>query len=329
MDDPLSAVDSGVAQHLMKYCFLGILKQKARILITHHTHLLEGFENEVQFYSLEGARLIPSSIEFKRSSLSEQVAEEKKSDDSVDDAIIESLDAQKTEVDGKLVELEKRETGHVDSKVILDYASNVGFVTFTLVILSLIFMQASRNFNDYWIAVWVSDISNSSRATLDLKILAIIAAANSAFTLLRSFIFAFGGIIAAKRTFSRLLDSVLGAPVTFFEVNPLGRVLNRFAADTFSIDDQFPFMANILCAQTVQLIGTCAVILFTEWYVFILLVPLFLSYLKIQKVYRICSRELKRLDTVTSSPIYSKFSETVDGVGFLLHSFSLLTIFCR
>eukprot|EP00475_Leptophrys_vorax_P037463 TRINITY_DN6464_c0_g1_i6.p1 TRINITY_DN6464_c0_g1~~TRINITY_DN6464_c0_g1_i6.p1 ORF type:complete len:900 (-),score=203.33 TRINITY_DN6464_c0_g1_i6:101-2800(-) len=318
LDDPLSAVDSGVAQHIVRNCFMGILKHKVRVLITHHIHLFEGMEKEVLFFTLENGSLRHTQI----------LSSDTKSQDYFDEKEFkEFLDSKKSKNDlvagpsilqddeGKLVETEKREAGHIDSKVISSYMSKVGIFTSILIALSIILMQASRNLNDWWVAVWVTDISSDSgRASFDLKVLTVIAASNSIFTLVRSFIFAYGGIVAARRTFAELLENVLAAPVTFFEVNPLGRVLNRFSADTFSIDDQFPFMSNILWAMAIQLIGTCVVIVTTEWYFFIMLIPLLLSYIDTQKIYRIASRELKRLDTVTSSPIYSKFSETLDGM---------------
>lgn len=43
---------------------------------------------------------------------------------------------------------------------------------------------------------------------------------------------------------------------TFFDVTPLGRILNRFSSDTYTIDDSLPFVLNILLSQVVGLIGT-------------------------------------------------------------------------
>ena len=45
-------------------------------------------------------------------------------------------------------------------------------------------------------------------------------------------------IYAARRLFRRLLHSVLHAPIDFLNRNPLGRILNRFSADTAIIDGQ-------------------------------------------------------------------------------------------
>ncbi|CAN0485907.1 unnamed protein product, partial [Ectocarpus sp. 8 AP-2014] len=76
-----------------------------------------------------------------------------------------------------------------------------------------------------------------------------IAAANAAFTLVRAFGFAFGGVRAAVALHRRLLTHVLGKPSAFFDITPSGRVVNRFSRDAFSVDDPLPFHLNVLLAQ--------------------------------------------------------------------------------
>jgi ABC-type multidrug transport system fused ATPase/permease subunit len=45
----------------------------------------------------------------------------------------------------------------------------------------------------------------------------------------------------------------------------------------------------------------------------LILLPLWLIYRKLQFYYRSTSREVRRLDSVARSPIYSSFTETLDG----------------
>ena len=125
--------------------------------------------------------------------------------------------------------------------------------------------------------------------------------------------FAYGGIHAAVILHRRLLSSILKAPVAFFDVTPIGRIINRFSSDVYAIDDSLPFIMNILLAQVYSLLGTLIVTCYGLPYVAILIVPLGMLYYQIQAYYRVTSRELKRLSTVTLSPIYAHFSETLAG----------------
>lgn len=40
LDDPLSAVDAHVGQHLWANCLCGLLASRTRVLVSHHMHFL-------------------------------------------------------------------------------------------------------------------------------------------------------------------------------------------------------------------------------------------------------------------------------------------------
>jgi ATP-binding cassette, subfamily C (CFTR/MRP), member 10 len=84
---------------------------------------------------------------------------------------------------------------------------------------------------------------------------------NVLFTLVRSFSFAYGGLNAAKSLYCQLTTSTLHTYLHFFEVQSLGRLLNRFGKDTDCIDEDLPFMLNIVLAQVSgwSLVCACAV----------------------------------------------------------------------
>ncbi|KAM4693780.1 ATP-binding cassette sub-family C member 10 isoform 1-T2 [Discoglossus pictus] len=141
-----------------------------------------------------------------------------------------------------------------------------------------------------------------------------IAAANSIFSALRAILFALGAVRAATVVHQRLLRSVLRATVTFFDTTPMGRIINRFSSDLYCVDDTLPFILNIFLANMFGLLGMLVMISFGLPWILPVLVPLGLLYYYIQRYYRHTSRELKRMQSITLSPIYTHFTETLTGL---------------
>uniref|UniRef100_A0A669B340 ATP-binding cassette sub-family C member 10 n=1 Tax=Oreochromis niloticus TaxID=8128 RepID=A0A669B340_ORENI len=148
-----------------------------------------------------------------------------------------------------------------------------------------------------------------------LTVYGSIAVANTVFTALRAFLFAYGVMCAASAIHNRLLNKVFKTTMAFFDTTPLGRILNRFSSDLYSVDDSLPFVLNILLANIFGLLGMLVVISYGLPWVLVALLPLGLLYYRTQHFYRHTSRELKRLCSLTLSPIYSHFSETLTGLG--------------
>jgi ATP-binding cassette, subfamily C (CFTR/MRP), member 10 len=223
--------------------------------------------------------------------------------------------------------LEAREKGAVKSAVVLTYISAVGYFLSVLIIMSLCLMQLSRISADWWLSVWSASASDSGSSSggasaalasllstwssLDfLTVYGSIALFNTLAVIVRSWSFAKGGILAAIRIHDSLLISVAFATMEFFDSTPSGRLLNRFSTDIYATDESLPFQLNILLAQVVGMAGTLLVLIYSTSGVFLIAIPtLYVVYSYIQLRYRASSRELKRLDSTSRSPVFTHFSE--------------------
>ncbi|XP_029387254.1 multidrug resistance-associated protein 7 isoform X3 [Mus pahari] len=150
-----------------------------------------------------------------------------------------------------------------------------------------------------------------------LIVYATIAGVNSLCTLLRAVLFAAGALQAAASLHHRLLHRLLMAPVTFYDSTPSGRVLNRFSSDVACVDDSLPFLLNILLANSVGLLGLLAVLGSGLPWLLLLLPPLSFVYYSVQGHYRASFRELRRLSSLTWSPLYSHLADTLAGLPVL------------
>lgn len=133
---------------------------------------------------------------------------------------------------------EESQRGSIQFGVLSAYLRAIGWLLVLAILLSIVLMQISRNMSDLWLSYWVtathtpSNSTNNSRnmfmyqiylteepkfTTVDfyLKFYVIFAIVNSIFTLLRAFLFAYGGIVAARRIHKLLLRSVLRVSFKF------------------------------------------------------------------------------------------------------------------
>lgn len=105
--------------------------------------------------------------------------------------------------------------------------------------------------------------------------------------------------------------------MTFFDSTPSGRVLNRFSSDVACVDDSLPFLLNILLANSVGLLGLLIVLGSGLPWLLLLLPPLSFIYYGVQRRYRASFRELRRLGSLTLSPLYTHLADTLAGLPVL------------
>ena len=118
---------------------------------------------------------------------------------------------------------------------------------------------------------------------------------------------------AAQIIHSRLLYNILRSPMSFFDTNPTGRIINRFSSDIDAIDQMIPFQMADFIWCLMEAIAIIIIISYTTPQFLIVVVPLFTIYFLIQRYYIPSSRQLKRLYSISKSPIFSHFNETVSG----------------
>lgn len=122
---------------------------------------------------------------------------------------------------------------------------------------------------------------------------------------------------AAARLHARMLDNVLRVPMQFFDTTPSGRVINRFSKDTEVVDSNLPGLMVQFFGCMFTILTTLVVISVATTYFAAGILPIFAVYIVIQRYYIPTSRELQRLESITRSPIYANFSETLNGISTL------------
>ncbi|KAI9315485.1 P-loop containing nucleoside triphosphate hydrolase protein [Dichotomocladium elegans] len=123
----------------------------------------------------------------------------------------------------------------------------------------------------------------------------------------------YGSLRGSKTLFEQLLDRVIRAPIRFFDRTPVGRVLNRFGSDMLVVDMQMARTAGFMVDCVTGMIASSIVIsAITPQFVLVACVAAF-CYFAMGLLYLRSSRELKRINSISRSPIYSHFTETLGG----------------
>ena len=122
-------------------------------------------------------------------------------------------------------------------------------------------------------------------------------------------------LTASQSLHDKLVAKLLTLPMSFFDTQPTGRLVNRFTKDVEACDIslQGPITSFVTCVTDIFL-SVIVVAGTTEGAILLPLMPLAWFYSMVQRYYLATSRELKRLDSIAVSPIFGSFAETLAGL---------------
>ena len=149
----------------------------------------------------------------------------------------------------------------------------------------------------------------------NLIIFGCLVGASIILLLVRAFSFYLVSLRCSERLHDKMVMAIVQAPVFFFDSNPVGRIMNRFSKDVGCMDELLPetFLQSI---QLILLMLTSVLLptAINPW-TLLIIVPITVLAGIISRYYLRTSRELQRLESVCRSPVYSHFSETLNGLG--------------
>nr|QWN59139.1 ATP-binding cassette C transporter [Rehmannia glutinosa] len=339
-DDPLSALDAHVARQVFNNCIKEALGGKTRVLVTNQLHFLpqvdriilvsEGMVKEEGTFE----ELSKNGTLFKRLMENAGKMEEHMHENgdmmsySRESSLISSA-AELHEVpkaanstskikEGRsvLIKQEERETGIVSWKVLTRYKNALGGLWVVMILFTCyILTETLRISSSTWLSVWTKQSTSDNYGPgFYVLVYAILSFGQVLVTLTNSFWLITSSLNAAKRLHDSMLHSILRAPMVFFHTNPIGRVINRFAKDLGDIDRNVANLVNMFLSQLFQLLSTFVLIgivsTISLWAIMPLLILFYAAYL----YYQSTSREVKRLDSITRSPVYAQFGEALNGL---------------
>ncbi|KAF9916173.1 hypothetical protein BX616_004444 [Lobosporangium transversale] len=391
LDDPLSAVDAHVDQHLWNNLIgpTGMLRDKTRILVTHGIHHLENVDQIVvikdgeitelgkysdlmaaggSFYQLingysakrkrvkkrgssnraavesadatsataattkcielvqandnttVGDLVDNSGLDWDNITMEDDEGEVSQEDDESKKQTAATATAigkdQEDEAD-ELIAEEVMKKGGVEWKLVKTYVKACTLQVVLAIIFICVAAEACQVGFSLWLKYWTSKSDEELQGSLVLFLGVYFAMALVFVALYIHFVYlslAVARIRASELIHQNLISTVIRLPMNFFDTTPLGRVLNRFSGDLYSIDENLPWKFVDLLYLSTTVAATFMVIGFTTP-AFIIMIPIIAAFfILISRRFLWATRSLKRIWSVSFSPIYQHFDESLNGV---------------
>ncbi|XP_046591581.1 multidrug resistance-associated protein 1 isoform X8 [Neodiprion lecontei] len=229
---------------------------------------------------------------------------------------VKEKDALPVKVGEKLIEVEKTETGSVKWKVYSHYLRSIGwFLTVSTIVMNAVFQIFSIGSNA-WLSKWSDDnttVSDTSKRDMYLGVYGGLGLGQAFGVILGIMALYLGALRSATAMHRTALHNVLCGPMYLFDTVPIGRILSRFSADVDVMDNKIPPSLSQCLSSLFRAVGTVVAICYSTPLFAVVILPIGVVYYFVQRFYVATSRQLKRLESVSRSPIYSHFGESVTG----------------
>ena len=210
------------------------------------------------------------------------------------------------------------EQGKVKWNVYLEYAKTSNLIAVCIYLTTLVAAQTAQIGGSLWLKQW-SEVNQRYGGNPQVgKYIGIYFAfgiGGAGLVVIQTLIlWIFCSIEASRKLHERMAYAIFRSPMSFFETTPSGRILNRFSSDIYRVDEVLSRTFNMLFVNSARAFYTLILIAASTPVFVALIIPLAAIYLYIQRYYLRTSRELKRLDSISRSPIYAHFQESLGGI---------------
>ena len=348
IDDSLSALDSSVGQKIFNNVFKDFLGGKSKILVTHSLQYLEDVDRVILVNDgeiiIEGNyhELIENNDIFKKfcnelkkekkpeldinesfSLLHKKKTVKKKTNLKIKKETTEDKDTIKLETEiigdkdtiklGALSKKEKIIKGVMDFKSLQLYAKRGGYIIFFIFFLLFFLVQFLRFSIDFWIGSWSSEKYDLKDKTYFYIYLSLIISI-IIFSFFACYFYSKFAADASYEIFFKLINLILKKKITYFDITPIGQILNLTSKDTDFLDFQFPNVLHNSIAILIRYFLTFILMIISTFLILPFLLVYFVIAYFVLRIFIKISVELRRLEQIAYSPIISNIKELYDGI---------------
>ncbi|KAL2912040.1 hypothetical protein HK105_208469 [Polyrhizophydium stewartii] len=328
LDDPIAALDAHVGKQVFDDAICGVLRGKTVFLVTHQLHLLPKVDMVVV---LDEGRVVETGafreLMAREDGALTEIMKDYHFDDHDPEAAKETVDAD--EADGgkpeaivkavkafeeeKAVAEDRRVVSRIEFKTVKSFFVAAGAWFAIAMLLSFALSVATTIFARIFLQLWIDDKWHISQADY-LSAYIGINGANVLTILIFIAVLFHGCYVSAITLHDRALAGIMYAPTSFFDGQPIGRILNRMTADVSMLDNGLANKIYVVSTQLTEFIASVIVIGYSSLYLLIQLVVIASVAYALFWFYQRSYRELKRLQSIMRSPLLSHVSESLNGI---------------
>jgi len=244
------------------------------------------------------------------------------------------------------VNVEASSKGKLKQSIYIEYFKSGANLCVVFVIGSLFLLaQTVASITDWWMAYWTTQEqlrtfhegqnwserwkvdNNSALGNVDhfrfeqmpsthtyLYIYACIMTTLFVVTIIRSFSFYKYCMSCSSNLHNSMFNSIIHTNMHFFNTNPSGRIMNRFSKDIGSVDELLPKAIMDASQIVLMMAGSLLVAVSVNMYFLIPIVIMGLLFWFTRKIYLKTSKNVKRLEGIMKSPVFTHLNATLRGL---------------
>ncbi|GMT22976.1 hypothetical protein PFISCL1PPCAC_14272, partial [Pristionchus fissidentatus] len=220
--------------------------------------------------------------------------------------------------DKKLIQKEAMEEGGVKAAVYFKYirAASIKFCIVFLVTYGI--YQSLTMMRSFWLSAWSNENDPAYTGVKKDQVMRLgvfigFGSAEAVAYFISAVFLTFTGLNASRKLHAPLIHNLMRSPISFFDTTPLGRILNRCSKEIDTIDSQLTANTRYFVMCLYSIFTTLLMIVISTPIFVVVIIPLAVIYFLFLRFYVPTSRQLKRLESVARSPVYSHFGETIQG----------------
>ncbi|XP_033637621.1 multidrug resistance-associated protein 5-like [Asterias rubens] len=235
--------------------------------------------------------------------------------------------------DGKLVEDEETGDRGLSMGTIHEYIQSAGgYIVALVMILFFIFSVGTVVLSNWWLSFWLNAGSGNTTIIVDNEMVTSdsitdnprlqyyqlvygsLAITFMAVTIVRCFLYATVTLKASSTLHRKVFHRVVHSPMSFFDVTPLGRILNRFSNDLDELDINLPLKMDNVLNNGILIFFSLLTLALVFPLLLVALLVIFCLYLVLNSFFRQGIRDIKRFENVARSPWFSHIMTTVQSL---------------